>query len=117
MRGREREIMAVGKASACSMGYQVHLTSCFFRRHGWADCVVQAFEDDRRKKEAELERSKIALEGERTDLQRARGDLDRFSARVSVLLVGVVCFMGLRFFRDIALRVVVSCSLGGLSHL
>lgn len=43
----------------------------------------QALDDDRQKAEAELEHSKSVLEGERADLQRARDDLDRFSARVS----------------------------------
>lgn len=44
---------------------------------------VQAHEDDREKAEAALKRSDGALEGERAELQRARDDLDRFSAQVS----------------------------------
>lgn len=39
-------------------------------------------QDDRQRAEAALERSKSVLEGDRAELQRARDDLDRFSARV-----------------------------------
>lgn len=46
-------------------------------------CSAQVLEDDRQKAEATLERSKSVLEGERAEVQRARDDLDRFSARVS----------------------------------
>lgn len=44
---------------------------------------LQAFEDDRGTSEAALQDSRSALDGERSGVQRARVDLDRFSARVS----------------------------------
>lgn len=82
---RWREIVAGGRAP--SFRVPGTLTSYFvFAGIGFvgsAGCAVQAFEGDRQKTEAELERSKNVLEGERAEVQRARGDLDRFSARVS----------------------------------
>lgn len=72
-----------------SIKYQVHWADVLLFLLALVFCrvvttgAVQALEDDRQRRGAELERSKNVMEAERAELQRARGDLDRFSARVS----------------------------------
>ncbi|CAM9459547.1 unnamed protein product, partial [Ectocarpus sp. 8 AP-2014] len=53
------------------------------KKKGDIKAAWKAFEDDRLKAEAALERSRNVLEGEKAEVKRARGDLGRFSARVS----------------------------------